>query len=180
MVRSLLLMRVVTAVAAALLASCSNYEVNSTVRWCENLQTDGNLAEKHAPFWAVFPSVSFKGDAIRDDFVHFLNDALMQKVQGRIDRMVWREGAALHMENLSSLMEIEKEEIIEAWRNGIKRDLAGQLTDSANQCLYGTVTSMFDSMTIHSKEWDPMGLKVVSEDKTILDTGRRKRLKNPL
>lgn len=173
-------MRAVTALALVLLASCSNYEVNTTERWCENLQSDGNLAEKHAPFWAVFPSVSFNGEAIRDDFVRFLNDALMQKVQGRIDRMVWREGAALHMENLSSLMEIEKEEVIEAWRNGIKRDLAGQLSDPADVCLYGTVTSMFDSMTIHSKEWDSMGLKVVSDDTTVIETERKKRLKNPL
>jgi hypothetical protein len=173
-------MRVLLILAVVFLASCSNYEVNTTERWCEHLLSEGNLAEKHAPFWAVFPSVSFDGNAIRDDFVHFLNEALMQKVQGRIDRMVWREGSDLHVENLSSLMEIDQEEVIAEWRKGIQRDNAGQLTDSADQCLYGTVTSMFDSVTIHSKHWDSMGFNVVSEDKTVLDTDRKKRIKNPL
>lgn len=173
-------MRTAVILGGLLLASCSNYEVNTTERWCEHLLSDGNLAEKHAPFWAVLPSVSFNGNAIRDDFVRFLNDAMMQKVEGRIDRMVWREDANLHVENLSSLMEIDQEEVIEGWRSGIARDNAGKLTDPADQCLYGTVTSMFDTVTIYSKHWDPMGFKVVSEDKVVLDTERAKRIKNPL
>ena len=173
-------MRTAAILGVMLLASCSNYEVNTTERWCEHLLSGGNLAEKHAPFWAVLPSVSFDGNAIRDDFVRFLNKAMMEKVEGRIDRMVWREGTNLHIENLSSLMEIDQKEVIEGWRTGIARDNAGKLTDPADQCLYGTVTSMFDMVTIHSKHWDPMGFKVVSEDKDVLDTERAKRIKNPL
>ena len=102
--------------AVILLASCSNYEVNTMERWCEHFLSEGNLAERHTPFWAVFPSISFDGDAIRNDFVNFLNEAMMQKVQGRIDRMVWREGSDLHVENLSSLMAIDEEEIIAGWQ----------------------------------------------------------------
>ena len=84
-------MRAAAILASIFVASCSNYEVNTTERWCEHLLSDGSIAEKHAPFWAVLPSVSFNGNAIRDDFVRFLNEAMMQKVEGRIDRMVWRE-----------------------------------------------------------------------------------------
>ena len=173
-------MRVLVLMAVGLLASCSNYEVNTTERWCEHLLSDGGLAEKHAPFWAVLPSVSFNGDAIRDDFVRFMNDSMMEKVQGRIERMVWREGPTLHIENLSSLMEIDPAEVINGWRSGIEQDTRGKLTDPADQCLYGTVTSMFNSVIIHTKQWDSMGLKVVSEDETVLDTERTKRIKNPL
>lgn len=162
-----------------LFASCSNYEVNTTERWCEHL-TEDNLAEKHAPFWAVLPSVSFNGNAIRDDFVNMLNKVMMTTVQGRIDRMVWRDGTSLHIENLSSLMEVDQDEVISGWRDGIEKDKAGQHKDTADQCLYGTASSMFDSVTIHSKHWDSMGMKVVSEDITTIDTERNKRLKAPL
>jgi len=159
--------------------SCSNYEVNTTEGWCEQLSGE-NIAEKHAPFWAVLPGVSFNANAIRDDFVRILNEAMMQKVQGRIDRMVWREGTALHIENLSSLMEIDQEEVISGWREGIERGKKGDHPDAADLCLYGTVTSMFDSLTIHSKHWDPMGFKVVSEDKTDFDMERKRRIGKPL
>ena len=64
--------------------------------------------------------MSFDGDAIRDDFVKFLNDSHMQKVQGRIPRMAWREGTDLHLVNLSSLMVVEPEQIIGAWKRGIE------------------------------------------------------------
>lgn len=171
--------RTVFSLSLLLCTACSHYEVNTTERWCEQL-SEGELAQKHAPFWAVLPSVSFNGDAIRDDFVHFLNDTMMQKVQGRIDRMVWREGTALHIENLSSLIEIDQQEVISGWQEGIARAKTGQHPDTADLCLYGTVGSMFDSVTIHSKHWDAMGFKVVSEDTATSDTDRKKRIKDPL
>jgi hypothetical protein len=174
-------MRVAVIICAVVLASCSNYEVNTTNRWCEYLlSANGNFIEKHAPWWAVLPGISFDGNAIRDDFVRVLNDAMMKKVDGRADRMVWRKGTDLHVENLSSLMEIDEEKVIAAWRRGITRENAGRFTDPADQCLYGTITSMFDSVTIHSKHWGSLRLKIVSEDKTVLDTQRRERIKNPL
>lgn len=173
--------KVVIIVCATLLASCSNYEVNTADRWCEYLLSgNGNFAEQHAPWWAIFPSVSYDGDAIRHDFVRQLNGALMQKVGRRADRMVWQKGTELHIENLSSLMVVDEEKVISGWRNGIARANAGNFTGSADKCLYGTVTSMFDSVIIHSAHWGPMRLKVVSEDKTVLDTNRHENIKNPL
>lgn len=167
-------------IAAFVLLSCSNYEVNTTERWCEHLLYDGNIAEKYAPFWAVFPGVSFDGEAIRDDFVRFLDDAYMQKVEGRIDRMVWREGNDLHIENFSLLMEVDEEEAINSWRSGIQKHNAFKLSDPADKCLFGTVTGIFDSVIIHSKKWDGLGLKIVSEEKAVIETELRKRIKNPL
>jgi hypothetical protein len=74
--------------------------------------------EKFAPSWAVLFSVSFDGDAIRDDYVKFFNDSHMEKVQNRAPRMVWRERTQLHLMKLSSLLVIEPEKVTSEWREG--------------------------------------------------------------
>jgi hypothetical protein len=78
-------------------------------------------------------------------FVVVLNDIHMQKVQGRISRMAWREATDLHLVNLSSLMVIEPKEIIDEWRNGCKKARRYENTDEVDTCLYGTVTSLLTS-----------------------------------
>lgn len=164
----------------ASLSSCSNYEVNTVERWCEHILDEGNIAEKHAPFWAVFPSVSFSGDEIRESFVRSMNEMALQAVDQRAERMIWKEGNELHVENPSALVVVDKKEVISEWQDGVQRSIEGQSTDPADKCLYGTVTSMFDSVTIHSKEFDSLGSQVVSEDTTVIETKRQERLSNPL
>ena len=46
-----------------------------------------DLEDKYAPFWAVLFTVSFDGDAIRDDYVKFLNDSHMEKIANRAPRI---------------------------------------------------------------------------------------------
>ena len=119
--------------------------------------------------------MSFDGDAIRDDFVKFLNDSHMQKVQGRIPRMAWREGIDLHLVNLSSLMVVEPEQIIGAWKRGIEASKTFAKQDPRDQCLYGTVTSMFDNMHIHSMTSDALG-RNWNDDVATIPTERAIRL----
>tara|TARA_R110000787_G_scaffold85258_2_gene182057 strand:- start:1678 stop:1899 length:222 start_codon:yes stop_codon:yes gene_type:complete len=63
----------------AAVSGCSEYRVDTFPEWCEQ-NTGVDLEAKYAPFWAVLFSVGFDGDAIRDDFVKFLNDSHMEKV----------------------------------------------------------------------------------------------------
>jgi hypothetical protein len=94
--------------------------------------------------------------------------------------MAWRDGTDLHIENLSTLMEIEPEEVISGWREGIDRAKRFDHPDAADRCLFGTATSLFDNVYIHSREWDQYGLNVVSDNVINLETERGERLNNPL
>lgn len=94
-----------------MLVGCSNHEVDTAEEWCEQI-SGIDLYDKYAPFWAVFPSVSFNAEAIRDDFVKLLNTSLLQKVEYRSERMAWRDGTDLYMENLSTLLVIEPDEVV--------------------------------------------------------------------
>ncbi len=98
---------------------CVKHRVDTFPKWCEQI-TGVDPQRKYGPFWAIIFSVSFDGDAIRDDYTAFLNKGHLEKVQNRAPRMTWREGTALHLVNLSSLMVIEPEKIIDAWREGIQ------------------------------------------------------------
>jgi hypothetical protein len=89
--------------------------------------------------------------------------------------MAWREGTDLHLVNLSSLMVIEPQEIITAWKRGIEASKTLTKQDAAEQCLYGTVTSMFDNMHIHSMTADALG-RNWRDDVTIIPTDRQSRL----
>ena len=157
------------------IAACSEHRVDTFPEWCEQI-TGVDLEAKHSPFWAVIFSVSFDGDAIRDDYVTFLNDAHMEKVEYRAPRMAWREGTELHLVNLSSLLRIEPEKIIGEWRQGIDTAKRFEHDNDVDVCLYGTVTSMFDSLHIHSMESDN-GLALKWTDKTtLISTERNERL----
>lgn len=159
---------------ATLLLGCSDHAVNTFPEWCEQI-IGVDLEQKYRPFWAVIFSVSFDGDAIRDDFVQFVDDLYLEKVDNRAPRMAWREGTALHLINLSSLMEIEPEEMISQWRNGIEAAKNFQNEDAASTCLYGTVTSMFDSLSIHSMTPDDLGISW-TDSLTVFSTDRKERL----
>lgn len=157
-----------------LVVGCAQHKVDTLPEWCEQI-TGVNLETKYRPFWSVIFSVSFDGDAIRDDFTAFLNKAHLEKVQNRTPKMAWREGTQLHLVNLSSLLLIEPEKVIEEWRQGIERAKEHKDTDPANICLYGTITSLFDSLHIHSMESDAFG-RNWADKVTVMQTDREKRL----
>jgi hypothetical protein len=157
-----------------LATGCADHRVDTFQEWCEQI-AGVDLQKKHAPFWAVIFSVSFDGDAIRNDYAAFLNKAHLEKVQNRAPKMAWREGTELHLVNLSSLLVIEPRKVIEEWKKGIEIAKAYKHNDPADACLYGTLTSMFDSLHIHSMKVDPFGVKW-TDNVTIIPTDREKRL----
>jgi hypothetical protein len=161
-------------ILAMLVVGCAQHKVDTFPEWCEQI-TGVNLEKKYRPFWAVIFSVSFDGDAIRDDYTAFLNKSHLEKVQNRAPRMAWREGTELHLVNLSSLLVIEPEKIIEEWRKGIELAKEYKHTDQAGICLYGTLTSLFDSLHIHSMESNVLGVKW-KDNVTVIPTDREKRL----
>jgi len=159
---------------AILVVGCAEHKVDTFSEWCEQI-TGVDLEKKYRPFWAMIFSVSFDGDAIRDDFAAFLNNAHLEKVQNRAPKMAWREGTELHLVNLSSLLVIEPGNVIIEWRQGIELDKEHKHTDPANICLYGTITSLFDSLHIHSMESDALG-RNWTDKVTVIYTDREKRL----
>lgn len=167
-------MRSVLLAIPLVLFGCSEHRVDTFPKWCEQI-SGVDLQQKYAPFWAVLPSVSFKGDAIRDSYVEFLNKSHLSKINNRAPKMAWREGTQLHLINLSSFLMVEPEAVIAEWRQGIELDIARKQTDRAGQCLYGTLTSMFDSLHIHSMHADPLGVKW-SDSVTVISTLREQRL----
>ena len=166
--------KTILAAMALLLTGCSEHVVDTFPEWCEQI-SGVDLEEKYAPFWAVMFSVKFDGDAIRDDFVKFLDDTHMQKIEGRAPRMAWREGTELHLVNLSSLLVIEPEKVIAEWRRGIETAKNYASVDDADKCLYGTVASMFDGLHIHSMESDALGQNW-TDDVTVIPTERKERI----
>ena len=154
-------------------AGCSNYRVDTFPKYCEQLM-GVDLQEKYAPFWSVFPGVSFHGDEIRDSFTAFLNETYMEKVKGRIGRAVWREGVALHVTNPSALFEVDPEKFIEEWRQGIATDIAREKRREAKDCPFGAVTALFDAVQVHSPTSDALGIKW-NDRVTVLPTWRQER-----
>ena len=126
------------------LAGCTHHKVDTFPKWCK---------ETHQHWWnTLFSSVSFDTAAIRDDYVKFVNEALVKKVQNRAQRMAWRDGTQLHMMNLSTLLEIEPDEVIRGWQHGIEAANTGSLTNLADRCVFGAAALLFDSVYIHSRE----------------------------
>jgi hypothetical protein len=156
------------------LSACSDHRVDTFLEWCEQI-TGVDLEEKYWPFWAVLFSVSFDPDAIRDDYVKFLNESHMEAVEHRAPKMAWRDGTELHLVNLSSLLVIEPEKIIDEWRRGLEAANRYEHDNNADTCLYGTVVSMFDSLHIHSMESDSLGINW-TDDVTVVPTERKERL----
>ena len=167
------------ALIPVVLTSCSHHEVDTHDEWCEQI-VGVDIMEKYRPFWAAIPSVSFDGESIRDDFVSNLNSAYMEKVEARTDRMVWRIGTDLHMRNLSIFFDVPAGDLIQGWVDGVERSIKLEHLDAADECLYGSLTSLFDRLLIHTAVLDDFGLRVVREDIFEIDTSRQERLKDPV
>lgn len=162
------------------LGACSEHKVDTFPEWCEQIR-GVDLNEKYAPFWSVIPSVSFNGEDIRDDFVKFLNSTYLEKIQNRAPKMAWRNGTELHLLNLSTFFVLAPEKFIGEWHRGIQKATRYEHSDTLDLCLYGTVTSMFDSLHIHSIELDPIESgKAEKDNVTVIETDRKRRLKDPL
>ena len=157
-----------------IISGCSEHKVDTFQEWCEQISGE-DLAEKYRPFWAVIFGVSFDAETIRDDYTEILNQLHLNRVNNRAPKMVWREGTELHLVNLSSLWVIQPEKIIEEWKNGIELSKQYKHTDPDRKCLYGTLTSLFDSLHIHSMKSDVFGKKW-TEEVTVIPTDREKRL----
>ena len=120
---------------------CAEHKVDTVEEWCE--QINGvDLDAKYRPFWAVIFSVSFDADAIRDEYAEMLNKLHLEKVENRAPKMAWREGTELHLVNLSSLMIVEPDAVIDEWRRGIELSKHFKEEDPVNKCLYGTLTQL--------------------------------------
>ena len=157
-----------------LLAGRYTHTVDTFSEWCEQI-TGVDLEQQYSPSWSVSFSVSFDGDAIRDDYVRVLNDAHMEKVGNRSPRMAWRQDTDLHLINLSSLLVVEPEELISEWRRGIEAAKTYSHKDPSETCLYGTLANMFDSLHIHSMTPDALGINW-TDDVTVIRTDRETRL----
>jgi|TARA_B100002003_G_scaffold223494_1_gene228037 hypothetical protein len=160
---------------------CSNHHVDTVSEWCEQI-AGVDLAEKNTPFWAVLPSVSFDGDAIRDDFTASLNEVYLQKVENsvpkgekRTPRMAWREGTELHLVSLYGYHLSGMQEFIGKWQKEIELAKEFKHTDSGDICFFRTLTSMFDSLHIHTAEFDGLG-KIKDDYVTVILTDREARL----
>jgi hypothetical protein len=149
-----------------ILAACPVHEVTTAEAWCQQI-SGVDLVEKNAPFWAVFPGIAFNREAIRDDFTGILNAALLEKVENRSLRMAWREDNDLHVWNLSTFFDIERVEVIEEWRTNIELSMRFENPDDAHRCFYGTITSLFDTVNIHTGIWDQYGFDLVRDDVTV-------------
>lgn len=149
---------------------CSEHKVDTVKECCEQI-SGVDLAAKYRPFWAVIFGVSFDKDSIRDEYTEILNKLHLEKVENRAPKMAWREGADLHLVNLSSLMAVEPETIIDEWRHGIELSKHIKEKDTVRKCLYGTLTSLFDNLHIHTFEPDILG-KNWTEKITVIPTDR--------
>ena len=139
-----------------LLAGCSEIKVDTFQKWCELISGE-DLKDKYAKFWVIKSSVSIDKERIKDDFILFLNKSLFNKVQYRVHQMAWIKDNELHIVNLSSLLKIEPEIMIEKWQNGIKLALQKKHTDFVDICIYETVTRLFDILYIHTMKFDNKG-----------------------
>jgi hypothetical protein len=167
-------MRPLLILSLVFIAGCAEHKVDTFAEWCEQI-TGVDLQKKYTPFWAVSLGVSFDGEAIRDSYAEFLNKSHLHAVQNRTPRMAWREGTALHLINISSFLEVEAKQTIDEWRNGIDADKAGKLRKQPERCIFGTLTSMFDSLHIHSMTSDSIGSNW-TDSVTVVRTDREKRL----
>jgi len=170
----------VTLLGALAVTSCYTVEVDSVEEWCAQI-TGEDLYER-APFWAAFPGIRFLGDSIRADYGVYIDEALMEQVDSRADRMAWVEGTTLHIVNVANLLVIEHDTIIGEWRTGIER--ATNAFDEyvaefdADRCFFGGIASLFDTLVIHSAEPDGFGWG--DEWTTVILTERRALLDDPL
>lgn len=169
-----LIFKICLLIIAFSIFGCAEHKVDTVEEWCEQI-SGVNLEAKYRPFWAVIFSVSFDADSIRDEYTEMLNKLHLEKVENRAPKMAWREGTDLHLVNLSSLLVAEPEKIIDEWRKGIELSKQFKDQDPVNKCLYGTLTSLFDNLHIHTMESDVFG-KNWTEKITVIPTDREKIL----
>jgi len=151
---------------------CAEHKVDTVEEWCE--QINGlDLDAKYRPFWAVFFGVSFERDSVRDEYSEMLNKLHLEKVGNRAPKLVWSKGTNLHLVNISSLLVIEPEQIINEWKRGIELSKQFKHHDSVDRCLNGTLISLFDNLHIHTIESDAFGKKL-NETIVIIPTKRDK------
>ena len=139
-----------------LLVGCSEIKVDTFQKWCELISGE-DLKGKYTKFWVIKLSVSIDKERIRDDFIIFLNRSMLKKVQYKVYQMAWIKDKELHIVNLSSLLKIEPELMIDKWQNGIKLALQKKHTDFADICIYETVIRLFDILYIHTMKFDNNG-----------------------
>jgi len=157
-----------------LYGGCTEHKVDTAQEWCEQI-SGVDLESKYSKPWTFIFSVSFDEEAIRDDYTNMLNKLHLEKVDNRSPKMAWRDGTELHLVNLSSLMDIEPDEIIHQWKDGIEKAKIFQNSDPMEKCLYGTLFSLFDSLHIHSMQSDAFG-KNWKDNVTIINTDRKEIL----
>jgi hypothetical protein len=163
----------VTVAIFCLSLACSYHEVNTWERWCEQVGAV-DLEKKYNRWGAVF-SVSFKGEAIRSDFVQKFNsmvvaDAAQRHLAGSkpSDRVVeelvrlrmlgiWREATDLHWSN--SLLEKDAalglddfRGLVTSIQNGLAEYRGRKNVSESDRCLYGTLDGVFDHVSIHGPD----------------------------
>ena len=139
-----------------MLGGCSEIKVDTFQKWCELISGE-DLKDKYAKFWVIKTSVSLDEDKIRDDFADFLNRSLLIKVNYKIPKMAWINNDELHIVNLSSIYNIEPDEMIDKWKHGLKLALQNKHSDFADICIYETVTRLFEILYIHAMKFDKKG-----------------------
>ena len=164
------------AIASILVSGCYEHKVDTVPKWCEQI-SGVDFEAKYSPFWAVIFSTSFDAEAIRDDYARNLNEIYVQKTENRTDQMAWREGASLHLVNFSTYFTVDPNEFIDEWRRGIALGWESNSRDKGEVCLFGTLTSMFDDVRVHTITPSAIGVLPDDPDEvTILSTEREKRL----
>ena len=89
--------KILLIILVVLVMGCAEHKVDTFQEWCKQI-SGVNLEKKYRPFWAIIFSVSFNGDAIRDDFMAFLNKTHLEKVN-----IPHSLGGPTHAENLRLL-----------------------------------------------------------------------------
>jgi hypothetical protein len=147
---------IIAGIFCLLLVGCSEIEVDTFQKWCELISGE-DLKAKYAEFWVIKSSVVIDKDKIRDDFTIFLNRSMLKKVRYKVHQMAWSKDNELHLVNLSSLQNMEPDIMIDKWRNGLKLAIQKKHTDFADICIYESVTRLFDTLYIHTREFDSEG-----------------------
>lgn len=162
--------------------ACYTLRVDTLEEWCDQI-SDVDLEAKYAPYWAPLFGVQFFQDSVAEDFTHFVDSLYVAKAEGRAERMAWREGrwhdpgtSILHLVNLSSLFVTEPHEFIDEWRTIIIAGDSADYRSGTSTCFERSVVGLFDSLIIHSEEYDLAG-GIASDSVTSLSTGREERLR---
>jgi hypothetical protein len=138
------------------MTGCARHEVHTFKEWCE-LRAGIDLKERYAPVWVMKFTVVVDEAAVREDYVNFLNKALLKRVQYRVPRMAWHKDREIHLVNLSAVEEVPPAAMIEKWRQGIRETKEIGQGTATSRCLYGTLIDMFDELVIHSVPPDATG-----------------------